>query len=498
METRDCKIIADVVKLRYIFELDGGVSVKNQREERGRRIFDGDLCVQRMAKSVKKNLFVAFFVFFAACSGVEATLPDAPIESEAEPYVLGEAVEEAEILQSDIAGLTSWELVQSMGAGWNIGNTLDSHWNEASPWRTISHPHDQETLWGNPVTTREMIEFVRDSGFNTIRVPVTWYIHTGEGPEYIIDEAWMDRVQEIVDYSMDLGMFTILNIHHDDYRSSANWSNGWLKLYHAPEDRPLNDEEKAALNLRFARIWEQIAERFIDYNEYLIFEGINEPRTVGMYNHTNEVWHEKGTFLNELLQTFIDTVRASGGRNADRHLMVAPYFASVGMSANDAYGRIDAFVNAETGRLRVNDPRDRLIVSLHYYEPWGFVVAPEDSQWHSHYFDLDVGSVSWNIHTAFRIFEENFIARGIPIIMGETGAYSRLLPSGESNEAERVKWAEYFVGGLREMGIPTVIWDDGGTFGLLDRENLQWLYPDLAAALVAASQREIREEFLYE
>jgi endoglucanase len=303
----------------------------------------------------------------------------------------------------------------------------------------------------------------------------------------------MDRVQEVVDYVIEADMFAILNIHHDDYRSGPGWVNGWLTLYHLAEDRPLTDAEKAAMHLRFARLWEQIAERFQDYDDRLIFEGINEPRTVGKYSATREQWIEQGTFLNELLQTFIDTVRASGGNNPDRHLMVAPYFASVGMDANDGEARIETFIDRQTGALRVTDPRDRLIVSLHYYEPWGFAYAPVTSEWHTPYFDWSVGTVSWNMNTLFRILQENFVAHNVPVIMGETGALHRVLESGEWNEPERVRWAYYYVGGLREMGIPTIIWDDGGNFQLLDRRNVEWRFPELAYALVEAGTRPIRE-----
>jgi len=382
---------------------------------------------------------------------------------------------------SDISHLTSLEITHLMGAGWNLGNTLDAHWN-ARAWGTISVPSEQEVLWGNPVTTKEMIDFVKASGFTTVRIPVTWYIFTGDGPDYLIDNAWMDRVQEVVDYVIDNNMFAILNIHHDDYKSGSNWECGWLRLY--GNDAPLTDDEKAEKHLRFGRLWEQIAERFKDYNEYLIFEGINEPSTVDMGKHTKETWEEQSLFLNDLLQTFIDTVRASGGANVYRHLMVTPYFASVGTETNDRDGRIGHFVDKENATLRVNDPRDRLIASLHYYEPWGFVTAPDDSQWFSWYFDLDVGSVSHNLGVVRRIIEENFTSLGIPVIMGETGALHRTMPDGSSNEGERVKWVESYIGMLRDLGVPTILWDDGGQFQLLDRKNLQWMWPDLIDAFV--------------
>jgi endoglucanase len=391
-----------------------------------------------------------------------------------------------DIFIPDISGLSSAELTGMMTAGWNLGNTLDAHWN-ARPWSSVTRPISQETLWGNPVTTKAMIDFVKASGFDTVRIPVTWYIFTGEGPDYIIDGAWMDRVQEVVDYVISNGMFAIINIHHDDHLSGSGWENGWLRLY--GDGEPLTDGEKAGMHLRFGRLWAQISERFRDYSEYLIFEGINEPRTIGLERYSLEIWEEQSLFLNDLLQTFIDTVRQSGGKNADRHLLVSPYFASVGMDPDDREGRIAHFVDPESKTLRVSDPRGRLIVSLHYYEPWGFVTAPDDSQWFSSYFDLDVGSVSHNMNALFRIIKENFTDHGIPVIMGETGAVSRTMPDGGTNEAERVKWAEYYVSGMRSLGVPVIIWDDGGQFRLLDRTSLEWVWPDLAAALVSSAKR---------
>jgi endoglucanase len=156
------------------------------------------------------------------------------------------------------------------------------------------------------------------------------------------------------------------------------------------------------------------------------------------------------------------------------------------MDPNDGEGRIAGFVDLENGVLRVSDPRGRLIASLHYYEPWGFAAAPEDSPWFSWYFDLEVGSVSHNLNALLKIIEENFFAHGIPVIMGETGALHRTMPDGQSNEAERVKWAEYYVNQLKTLGVPVIIWDDGGQFQLLDRHTLEWVWPGLVSALAAA------------
>jgi endoglucanase len=393
------------------------------------------------------------------------------------------------------------EITHLMNAGWNLGNTLDAHWNSRE-WKAINNPRDQETLWGNPVTSRAMIDKIKSSGFNTVRIPVTWYMFTGPGPDFKINNAWMDRVQEVVDYVIGNGMFCILNIHHDDYQrgtdSQGEWDCGWLRLYYTEGSdrqpvntgRPLSDSEKTAIKEHLGKIWAQIAERFKGYDEHLIFEGANEPRTIGFNTTSREEWAEQSAFLNELMQTFVDTVRAGGGKNPDRHLMVTPFFASVGMNALDRDGRIGFFVNRQTGKLFINDPKDRLIVSLHYYEPWGFVTAPANSQWFSSTFDLSKGSVSGNINNVLKIIEDNFVKNNIPVIMGETGAIRRDIAN---HDAERVKWAEYYISKLKELGVPSIIWDDGGSFKLFDRSNLKWLYPDIVTAFVKASQTPVRK-----
>ncbi|MDR0473364.1 MAG: glycoside hydrolase family 5 protein [Treponema sp.] len=396
----------------------------------------------------------------------------------------------------DISSITSTDLTHLMTAGWNLGNTLDAHWN-SRVWRAINTPSDQETLWGNPVTTQAMINKIKSAGFNTVRIPVTWYMFTGPGPEYKIADAWMDRVKEVVDYVIGSGMFCILNTHHEDYRSGedgrGHWECGWLRLYDKAGSKPLSNEEKEELCNRLCRLWEQIAERFKDYNEYLLFEALNEPSTVGLEPASREMWIEQCTFLNDLMQAFVDTVRSGGGKNADRHLLITPYFASVGMDQNDGDGRIGLFTDKENKKLRVNDSRDRLIASLHYYEPWGFVMAPDDSPWFSAVFDLNKVNVSGNINNVLKIIEDNFISKGIPVIMGETGVMNRLMPNGRSNEDEMVKWADYYISKLKELGVPSIFWDGGGEMKMIDRNTLKWAYPDLTAAFVKAGNTAIKK-----
>jgi len=381
-------------------------------------------------------------------------------------------------LPPDISELTSMQLTQLMGAGWNLGNTLDSHWNEAASWITNPTVNEIERLWGNPTTTKAMIYKVKEAGFNTIRVPVTWYIFTGPAPNYTINTAWMNRVQQVVDYVINNGMFCILNVHHEDYvviKENGSGVNGWLRL-HQSGTTALTTSEKQTMNDRFKEIWEQIAERFKDYNEYLIFEGLNEPHSSG-FTHNAAVWQEQYSVLNNLNQIFVDTVRAGGGKNPVRHLMVTPYFASIEL--HDGLNVFNLFVDTAANKLRINDPANRLIVSLHYYEPYYFAMFKSGSDSQITYNPND-GHVSYNRGRVLNVLND-FISRGIPVIMGETGAIDK------NNEAERVKWANDYVKAVRSAGVPVIIWDDGGDFKLFNRETLNWHFPNLKNAFVNAA-----------
>ena len=384
------------------------------------------------------------------------------------------------IIPPDISELTSMELTKMMGAGWNLGNTLDAHWNTVAPWITNPTVNQIEIAWGNPTTTKAMINKVKEAGFDTIRVPVTWYIFTGPAPTYTIDSRWMNRVQEVVDYVIDNGMFCILNTHHEDYNVYTNNGggvNGWLRL-HQSGTTPLTASEKQTMNARFTKIWEQIAERFKDYDEYLLFEGLNEPRSYGFENNNAAVWAEQYSVLNNLNQIFVDTVRASGGNNTKRHLLVTPYFAQFDL--HGGLNKMDLFVDTATNKLRITDPANRLIVSLHYYEPYYFAGAGTSDPNSLSDYNPNGSHVSYNRGRVLNVLTD-LINRGIPVIMGETGALDK------NNEAERVKWANDYLKKIRDLGIPIVMWDDGGNYKLLNRSNLTWFFPNLVNAIVEAA-----------
>ncbi|MDE5825151.1 MAG: glycoside hydrolase family 5 protein, partial [Lachnospiraceae bacterium] len=237
----------------------------------------------------------------------------------------------AENINKDMEDLTAMDIVKDMKIGWNIGNTLDSTRTDIT---RIDAPYKFETAWGNPKVTPELIDTVLGAGFNVIRVPVSWTNHIGPEPEYQITESWMERVQEVVDYAYDKGAYVILNIHHED----------WNYPYYDNLDRA---------SAEMAAVWKQIAEVFRDYDEHLIFEGQNEPRKVGTSLEWNGGDEEGWEVVNKTNQVFIDTVRATGGSNPYRMLMIPGYAA-----------------NCSVGIQHIEVPENdhRVIISVHAYE----------------------------------------------------------------------------------------------------------------------------------
>ena len=202
------------------------------------------------------------------------------------------------------------ELTEAMGLGWNLGNALDAP--------------EGETSWHMPETTKEMIDKVHELGFNTVRVPVSWGLHTSGSPDYVIDEDWMDRVEEVVNYGLSNDMFVILDSHHDN------------DFYY-----PTKDHEEESLNY-IEKIWTQIADRFKDYDQHLIFQPMNEPRLAGTdyewwVDYNNRQCLEALDIINELNQKALDVIRASGSRNADRYFLAVSYCGSPSYSLKEPY-----------------------------------------------------------------------------------------------------------------------------------------------------------------
>lgn len=350
------------------------------------------------------------------------------------------------------ATITPLEFTKGIKVGWNLGNTLDATGNSGL---------SSETSWGNPKTTEELILAVKGAGFNAVRVPTTWGKHMDEA--HNIDADWMARVTEVVDYAYKNDMYVILNMHHEEW------------------NYPYEDNKAAAAEI-MTSAWTQIAENFKGYDERLIFEGMNEPRWVG----TNMEWsggNEEGrSVVNYLGQVFVDAVRATGGNNAQRFLMIPDYAANSGEDALSAWEYPD-------------DPAQRIIVSVHAYTPYSFALQEKGSgKWLA-----ERPNCTREIDALAEVLDRLFISKGIPVIIGETGAMNRYITDEEgntvSNENYRAEWSEYFTGTFAKLGIPCFFWDNasfisGETFGIFNRLTYECKYPDYVAGAVRGAEQE--------
>ena len=326
-------------------------------------------------------------------------------------------------------GLTPKQMVLDMGAGWNLGNTFD-----ATP---------NETSWGNPETTQPLIQAVKDAGFKTVRVPVTWTDHIGAGPNYAIDSAWMDKVEQVVKWVLQTGMYAIVNTHHDA-------DEQWILLTAA--DQPKVTPELDA-------VWKQIATRFKGYDDHLIFETFNEPH--GPMNQYDGGNPEQQMVLNAYIATALAAIRGTGGNNATRAVMIQPHGASPSQAGVKAL-------------VIPNDPN--LLISIHTYYPTGFSFGPTPTTWGSSAADYtDMGA------------SLDQIAGWLPnqaIVIGEWGTVSG------AELASRVSHAKAYAQDVVRRGMCPVWWDNGGTdFGILNRKATppSWSYPTVMSALIAGA-----------
>jgi len=330
------------------------------------------------------------------------------------------------------------ELSAGIKIGWNLGNTLDAHPNG-------------ETSWGNPLTTKEMITAIKEAGFNAIRIPVSWYQSADKN--YNISENRMKRVVEIVNYAVDNDMYIILNTHHDEHIFK------------------FMNNEIAESKKAFRKIWGQISHVFRNYNEKLIFEGLNEPRTPGSSREWQGGTAEEHGNLNAMHQIFTDTVRASGGNNGKRILMVSTYAASAEQTAMSA--------------LQIpNDPSNsvnKFIVSIHSYSPYNFALNENKTlnKWDKTSSGDTSPITSW-LDRAYT----TFVSKGLPVIGGEFGALNK------DNEEARAEWAEFYVSYAKSKDIKCFWWDDGGNFRIFNRNTRQFYYPLIHEALMRAVESQ--------
>ena len=368
------------------------------------------------------------------------------------------------------------EIVYNMQFGWNLGNTLDATASLQNAGLST------EIGWGQPKTTQEMIKGLKNLGIKTIRIPISWHNHISKVSDYTIDSKWMNRVKQIVDWAYDEGMYVIINIHHDN-ASKGNFSAG--KGFYPSEDCK---EE----SLKFiTRVWEQVSETFKNYDEKLVFEILNEPRLQGngehewSYNSGCSTCKDAMNSLNEFNQNALDTIRASGGNNANRLVMVPSIAASPNAAFNSDF------------KLPIDSAENALALSVHMYTPYDFAMgAPGDSVFtNSHKKDLD-----WY----FSELNKLYVSKGIPVVIGEMGA------TNKDNLKHRAAWFGYFVQHSRRYGMTACVWDNGSwdtsniahgdkndndlddkyeeKYGYYNRTKQEWYFPLLMEVALKASE----------
>lgn len=336
----------------------------------------------------------------------------------------------------------SVEFAQSLGRGWNLGNTFDA----CEKYSDEKAGLESETMWGNPETSKELLAYLKECGFDSVRIPVTWSQHLGDAPDYTIDAKWMDRVNQIVDWALECNLKVIINTHHEDAF--------WL----------ITDEKYKEISEEIlCKVWLQICERFKDYDENLVFETMNEPRVTG----TEDEWMgnaESREIVNELNFAVLEIIRNSGGKNAERFVMMPTYAAS-GLNEN-----IDA--------MRLPED-DRVIVSVHYYYSTAHQSEFMDAekQWNL--------SQKISLYSTFRRMHSRFIKKGHGVCKSEFGWTDRV------NTENLVANTEFYLSLAEKFGFSALVWDNGITngddiysFGIIDRNELKVVYPEYLEAII--------------
>lgn len=352
-------------------------------------------------------------------------------------------------------------LAAKIKLGWNLGNSLEAcnvTYADGFVWGTnsLSDMDPGETKWGNPATTQKMISAVKAAGFNAVRIPCAWYGYMENETDYTIKASWLNRVQEVVGYCYAENMYVILNIHYD---------GGWLeKNCKAAVQDNVNKVQKA--------LWTQIAERFKDYDEHLLFAGCNEP------NAANATEME---VLKSYEQTFIDAVRATGGNNAVRNLIVQG-------------PNTDITNTSDYGQLPVDNVSNRLMVEIHYYTPWNFCGMTADESWGKmayfwgteyhvdgsdrNYQSGGYASAEAEMEALFKKMQTKYVSQGIPVILGEFGANRRSSLTGDEltkHLASRAYYLKTVVANAGKYGLVPFYWDNGyngdNTMALFNRNT---------------------------
>jgi endoglucanase len=341
--------------------------------------------------------------------------------------------------------ISSLELSQQMAPGWNLGNSLEAIGGE--------------TNWGNAKTTQALMNAVKAAGFKTVRIPVSWKQYADADDN--ISPTWMARVTEVVNYAHNAGLYAIVNIH---------WDGGWMQPTYA---------QQAVVNARITKFWTQIANNFKSYDDTLLFAGTNEVMVDGDYGTPTVEYY---TVQNGFNQAFVNAVRATGGNNAKRHLIVQ------GFNTN-----IDHTLNFFT--MPADSASKRLMVEVHYYDPFNFTLNHDSGIWQWGAIATDPAATeTWAnesyVDAQFQKMKSRFVEQDTPVILGEYAVTSRSAISGA--ERYRTYWDQTITASAHAHGLVPVYWDSGATgdntSGLFDRATGAQAFPNIIGAIVDAAK----------
>lgn len=346
------------------------------------------------------------------------------------------------------AGAAPWreisgaDLAREMSPGWNLGNSMEAIGGE--------------TAWGNARTTRQLIQAVKAAGFKSIRIPLAWQQYIDAQGR--IKPEWLARVTEVVGWAREAGLIVMINIH---------WDGGWMQP---------TAKHQAEVNRRLALYWTQIAEHFKDHDEGLLFAGTNEVMVDHDYSRPKPEYVKAQNSFN---QTFVTTVRATGGHNPRRHLIVQGFNTNIDHTLDFAV-------------LPTDPTPGRLMMEVHFYDPYEFTLNNEGQvwQWGCHATDPKA-TATWggeaHVDKQFDRMKARFIDRGVPVILGEYGAVAR--PSQPGAARYRADWNAYVTRAAHQRGIVPVYWDNGvfnrkEGFAIFDRATGEVLDAGLLKAIM--------------
>lgn len=359
--------------------------------------------------------------------------------------------------------LNQSQIVEAMGPGWNLGNQLES----------VTDNVPEETNWGNPVITEKLIQSVKAAGFKSIRIPVSYFAKIDDDKDYTIDSKWLDRVQEVVNYCIKNDLYAVINIHGDGYNTI---DGSWLLC---------NGKNQTEIKKKYKKVWKQIAERFKNYDEHLLFESMNEEFD-GSYSEPNKEYYQN---INDYNQIFVDTVRKTGDNNTKRWLIIPGWNTNIDYTTGD-YG-----FKLPTDQYRdksIDKEEQRIMISVHYYSPWDFCGGENGviTQWGNETDDPSKTSTTCDetyMKNQLNLMKTTFADKGYPVFIGEYGSIDKTSYDSE-NEYYRAYFARKLCQLSRKNGCIPMYWDNGYNgvhgFGLFDRTTCEVTQPVIIDAIM--------------